>query len=127
MYTASLCNIKFSGYRIEIKFDKGPLAVEQNDYLIKVVNVYIVYDLDAWPRNPGNNFKFKNCLFWTTSVVKNSDKKSMFVVANGFSATESMEASVNRNVYDFWVDYNSIDRSDILNIHKFLMTKNNIK
>ena len=30
-------------------------------------------------------------------------------------------------MYDFSVDYNSIDKSDILNIHKFLMTKNNIK
>ena len=81
LYTASLCSIKFSGYRIEIKFDKGPLAVEQNNYLSKVVNVYIVYDLDAWPRNPGNDFKFKNCLFRTTSVVKNSEKKNMFIVA----------------------------------------------
>ena len=35
--------------------------------------------------------------------------------------------SLNRNVYDFSVDYNSIDKSDILNIQKYLMTKNNIK
>ena len=31
------------------------------------------------------------------------------------------------NVYDFSVDYNSIDKSDILNIHKYSMTKNNKK
>ena len=30
-----------------IKFDKGPLAIEQNNYLTKIVKVYIVYDLDA--------------------------------------------------------------------------------
>ena len=30
------------------------------------------------------------------------------------------------NVYDFSVDYNAIDKSDILNIHKYLMVKNNI-
>ena len=35
--------------------------------------------------------------------------------------------SLNGNVYNFSVDYNSIDKSDILNIHKYLMTKNNIK
>ena len=35
--------------------------------------------------------------------------------------------SLNGNVYDFSVDYNSIDKSDILNIHKYLMTMNNIK
>ena len=28
-----------------IKFDKYPLAVEQNNYLNKIVNVYIVYDV----------------------------------------------------------------------------------
>ena len=37
------------------------------------------------------------------------------------------KVSFNENVYDFSVDYNSIDKSDILNIHKYLMTKNNIK
>ena len=38
----------------------------------------------------------------------------------GFSATESRGVSLNGNVYDFSVDYNSIDKSDILNIHKYL-------
>ena len=48
---------------MRIKFDKDPSAVEQNNYLTKIVNVYIVYDLNAWPSNPSNNFKFENCLF----------------------------------------------------------------
>ena len=30
-------------------------------------------------------------------------------------------------MYDFAVDYNSIDKSDIRDIHKRLMIKNNIK
>ena len=46
-------------------------------------------------------------------------------ISNGFSATEFKE--VNGNVYHFAVDYNCIDKSDILNIYKYLMTKNNIK
>ena len=46
-------------------------------------------------------------------------------ISNGFSANESREASVNENIYDFSVDYNSIDKSVILNIHKYLITKNN--
>ena len=37
--------------------------------------MYIVYDLDGWPRNPTRNFKFKNCLFRATNKVKNSDKE----------------------------------------------------
>ena len=56
-------------------FDKDPLAVQRNNYLTKTVNIYIVYDLDAWPRNPTNDFKFMNCLFGATNIVKNSDKE----------------------------------------------------
>ena len=52
-----------------IKFDKDPLAVEQNNYLDKVVNVYTVCDSNFWPRNPGYHFKFKNCLFGATSIA----------------------------------------------------------
>ena len=53
-----------------IKFDKDHLAVEQNNYLTKIVNVYIFYDLDKWARNPTNNFKFKNSLFGASNIVK---------------------------------------------------------
>ena len=31
-----------------IKIDKDPLTIEQNNYLTKIVNVSIAYDLDAW-------------------------------------------------------------------------------
>ena len=53
---------------MEKKFDKDTLAVERSNYLSKIVNIYIVYDLDAWPRIPTNNFKFKNCTFGATSI-----------------------------------------------------------
>ena len=42
-------------------------------------------------------------------------------MSNRRSATESREVSLNRKAFDFSVDYSSIDISDILNIHKFLM------
>ena len=54
-YTVFLHTIKFAEYRIGIKLDQDPLAVEQTNYLRKIVNVYIVYDLDAWPINPTSN------------------------------------------------------------------------
>ena len=73
--TAFLHSIKLSVYGIRIKFDEDPLAIEQNNYLTKIVNIYIVYDLDAWPRNLTNNFKFQNCSFGATREVKNSDKE----------------------------------------------------
>ena len=68
LYTSFLHSIKLSEYRIGIKFCKDPLAIEQNNYLTKIVKVYIVYDLDDWPRNPASNFKFKNCLFGATNL-----------------------------------------------------------
>ena len=46
LYTIFLHSMKLSTYRIGIKFGKDPLAVEQNNYLTKIVNVSIVYDLD---------------------------------------------------------------------------------
>ena len=64
------------------------------------------------------------------SLHYNGDNSYLFVngkAINEFSATESREVSLNGNVYDFTVDYNSIDKSVILNIHKCIMTKNNIK
>ena len=83
-YTAYVRSIKFSEHRIEIKFDKDPLAVEQNNYFTKIVhifniykNLYIFYDSDHWPRNPTDNLKFKNCLFRATNIVI---KKSMCIV-----------------------------------------------
>ena len=44
-----------------------------------------------------------------------------------FSASDSRGVPLNGNVYTFSVDYNSIEKSDILNIHKYLMSENNVK
>ena len=63
LHTAFFHGTKLSGYRVKIKFDRDPLAVGQNNYAIKIVNTYIIYDLDAWINNPLNNFKLKSCLF----------------------------------------------------------------
>ena len=74
VYTAFLHSIKLCGYRTGMKFDKDSLAVEQNYYATKIVNVYFAHDLDAWPRNPPNNSTFKYCLFCATSIVKKKDE-----------------------------------------------------
>ena len=60
LYTAFLRSKKLAGYRMRIKLDKDPFAVEQNNYTIKILNVYIVNDLDAWPKNPINKFSLRN-------------------------------------------------------------------
>ena len=48
-------------------------------------------------------------------------------ISNKFNKAESREVSLNGNKHDFSVDYNSFDKSDMLNIHKYLMENNNIK
>ena len=109
-------SIKLSGYRMGIKFDKDPLAVEQNNYLTKIVNVYIVYDLEAWPRSPTNNFKFNNCLFGATNIVKNCDEEKY--VDGGYEITFDSTGSWSfnndtaRNVIIFGVDNSSSSHSD---------------
>ena len=48
-------------------------------------------------------------------------------ISNKFDYLDSEEVSLKGNVYDFSVNYCPIDKSDMLNIHKYLMSKNNIK
>ena len=48
LYTAFLNSMKLSEKRIGIKLDKDLSAVGQNNYLSKIVNVYIDNDLDTW-------------------------------------------------------------------------------
>ena len=42
-----------------MQFDNSNLVVEQNNYATKIVNVYIVYDLDTGPKVLLINFKLK--------------------------------------------------------------------
>ena len=57
-----------------IKFDKDPLVVEQNNYTTKIVNAYVIHELNILPKILLNNFKLTNCLFQVRNIVKISDK-----------------------------------------------------
>ena len=48
-------------------------------------------------------------------------------ISNKFDYVEVKEVSLNRNVYNVLVSYYANDKSDILNIQKYLIVKNNIK
>ena len=99
-----------------IKFDKDPSTVKQNNYLTKIVKVYIGHDLADWPRHPTYNFKFKNFLFVATNIVKDSDKEKY--VYNGYGITFdtrgswSFDNSSARNVINFDVDSSSSSHDD---------------
>ena len=82
--------------------------------------------------NADNSYFFVNEIeiFKFNTENKNVNLTTQFClgcISNGCSNTESKEVSLSRNVCNFIVGYNSIDKCDILNIHKYLMTKNNIK
>ena len=70
LYTAFLYSINLSGYRTGMQFYNSVLVVAQNNYATKIVNAYILYDVDIWPKFP----KLKKCLFVRTNTVKNSVK-----------------------------------------------------
>ena len=35
-----------------MKFDKHPLVTEKDKHTTKIVNAYVVFELDLWPKNP---------------------------------------------------------------------------
>ena len=48
-------------------------------------------------------------------------------MSDKFEYFDSEEVSLKENAYYFSLDYNAIDKTSILNIHKFLIGKSNIK
>ena len=87
---------------IGIKFDKDCLAAEQNNYSTKIVNLYIVYDLGAWSRNPINNFKFKNCLFEATNIIKIIDVATNIIKVCTYSGKGITFDSSDSWAFDIW-------------------------
>ena len=71
--------------------------------------------------NVDNSYLFVNWkeIFKFKADNKNVNFPTWFCLGSifdGFSATESRKVRLNRNVCDFSIDYNSIDKFDILNI-----------
>ena len=48
-------------------------------------------------------------------------------ISKNFSVDNMTKTGLNEYVYDFSVDYDAIAVDNILDIHKYLMEKNNIK
>ena len=69
LYIVFLHSIKPSEYRTGIKFDKDPLAVEQKNYMRKLVNIYIVYDVDVFPNVPLRSFTLKIFIICLERVI----------------------------------------------------------
>ena len=76
-----------------------------------ILNFYIVYELNAWPRNPSNTFTLKNCLFGTVKLTKNADKSKFTYNGRGTAFNGkgywSFDNDTARNVAIFGVDISS--------------------
>ena len=106
--------------KIALQFDSTPLVANQNNYTTKTVNVYTVYYLDNWPKNPLRNFALKNCLFGVINIVKNSDKKcaySRYEIAFNGEGEWSFGYDLTKNVVIF-----EFDKSSLCHIGNLKMT-----
>ena len=80
--------------------------------------------------NGANSYLFVN----GTEIYKFKAKDSEIVatplclgnISRDWSVDDMKHTGLNRYVYDFSVDYDTIAVDDILDIHKYLMKKNNL-
>ena len=70
LHGAFIPNVKQFGTKIGIQFNNTPLVIDQTNLTNKILNAYIVYDLDNWPKIPLNN----TFLFGAINTAKNNDK-----------------------------------------------------
>ena len=68
---------------------------------------------------------------YISSEQKNTERKQYSLrlgnVSKDFTANNTETPGLNGYMYDFSVDYNITDISNITNIHKYLMKKHDIK
>ena len=69
LHTAFLRNIKPSGNKMRMQFNYSAVS-EQNNYVSKIVNAYIAFNLDDWPKKYERKVKSKNHLFGANNVAK---------------------------------------------------------
>ena len=80
--------------------------------------------------NGENSYLFVNC----TEIIKFKAKDSEITpyelclgnISKDWSVDNMKKTSLKGCVYDFSVDYDAIEVSDILDIHKYLIEKNRI-
>ena len=82
------------------------------------------------PHNGTNSYLFVN----STEIIKFKAKDSKIIahelclgnISKDWSVDNMKKTGLKGYVYDFSVDYDAIAVSDILDIHKYLMKKNEI-
>ena len=81
--------------------------------------------------NGANSYLFVNGVeihkFNVTNSEINATPLCLGNISKDFSVENMKKTGLNGYVYDFSVDYGAIIADDILDIHKYLMKKNNIE
>ena len=141
--------LNFIGTKARIKFSGDCLKQERITYTYgKTVNIYIVYEIEE-SVNISNYPTLENCFFGAVKLEKHVDidqykylrygigfdREVFFSVSNelclgniskDWSVDSMKKTSLKGYAYDFSVDYGAIEVSDILDVHKYLMGKNDI-
>ena len=81
-----------------IQFNKDPLVLEYNNCATKIVNCYIVNELDTSPNIFLNNFELKICFFGFTNIEKTSDKAKLVYSSYGIGFDGD-------RFVDFWYNF----------------------
>ena len=79
---------------------------------MRIINIYLLME------NKSLSLK----LIMKTSTFQLNFVHEAYLI--NFNYVESKELSFKGNFHDFSVDYGAINKSDILDIHKYLMVKN---
>ena len=114
------------------------LAADINDRVVSAVERFSInWNKDKivcifFNCNFDNSYLFVNGLEIYKFKVnnKNHNFPTQFYLgsmSNEVDAVKSREISFNRSVHNCSVDYNVVDKTDILNIQKYLMVKKDIK
>ena len=101
--------------KLNLKFNNSVLVqiFFSSLYSNFILNLYIAYELNTWPRNPVSNFTLKNRLFVTIKLVRNAIKCKF--IYNGWGIAfdrEGLRSFVARNVVIFGVDNSSSSHTD---------------
>ena len=112
-----ISNVKQFGREMNIQFNNTSLVLDQNKIPTKILNAYIVYDLDNCPNIPFRNFILNNFLFDATNIAKSNDKSKWAYSCIGIAFDGNVDwyfaNDSSRNVVTFAVDNSS--SSDAIN------------
>ena len=105
-------------------WDGKTLTTEKNIYstLLKIIRNLLFFKNFCLFVNVTESYKFK---------AKDSEIKAVPLclgnISEDFSVDNMKKTGLNGYIYDFSADYDAVVVDDILDIHKYLMKKNNIK